>query len=257
MQAIMLAAGKGSRLEKYTADNTKCMLEVEGIRLIDRVIRSLSEANIHKLILVLGYKKENVKEYLKQRYENFEIVYVDNDNFDTTNNIYSLYLAKDFLLEEDTILLESDLIYESSLIKSLCEFNDENAAVVSKYAFWMDGTVVTIDSENTILNFISKSEYDLNEIENYYKTVNIYKLNKSFSKNCFIPYLEAYMKKYGNNNYYEMVFKTILADMKRRLEGFKTEMEIMKAFPIPNDTWYEIDTEEDLKNAIRLIHKND
>jgi choline kinase len=115
MQAIMLAAGKGSRLGKYTKNNTKCMLDVHGETLLERAIDALLEAGIKDFILVLGYKKDNVKKFIKEKEldKKINITYVDNDMYDTTNNIYSLYLAKDYLIQDDTILLESDLIYDS------------------------------------------------------------------------------------------------------------------------------------------------
>ena len=118
MQAIMLAAGKGSRLGRYTKNNTKCMLNVHGKNLLERAIDALLEANIKDFILVLGYKGDNVKRYIEENEldKKINIKYVYNDIYDITNNIYSLYLAKDYLAKDDTILLESDLIYDTSII---------------------------------------------------------------------------------------------------------------------------------------------
>ncbi len=246
MQAIMLAAGKGSRLGKYTKNNTKCMLEVNNIKLIDRAISALQMANIKKLILVLGYKKENVKEYLQNRYKDMEIIFVDNDIYDQTNNIYSLYLAKDYFVQDDTILLESDLIYENDLIKKLCEFQTKNAAVVAKYDDWMDGTVITKDAQNNILKLILKNEYDWSKINEYYKTVNIYKFSKDFIQKIFLPAMVTFMFKLGGgyNNYYEIVLKNILNE--------NVDMEF-KAYTLETEKWYEIDNEEDLNNASRIF----
>ena len=199
MQALMLAAGKGSRLGRYTKDNTKCMLEVNGKTLLERCIDALKEANINKLVLVLGYKKDNVINYIKDKGldKKIEIEYVFNEDYDITNNIYSLFLAKDIFKREDTILLESDLIYEPSIIKELIESKYDNAAVLAKYEQWMDGTVVTLDSEKNILEFIEKQDFDYDKINKYYKTVNIYKFSKEYIEKYYIPFLEAYVKAYG------------------------------------------------------------
>lgn len=249
MQALMLAAGKGSRLGRYTKDNTKCMLEVNGKTLLERCIDALKEANINKLVLVLGYKKENVINYIKDKGldKKIEIEYVFNEDYDITNNIYSLFLAKDIFKREDTILLESDLIYEPSIIKELIESKYDNAAVLAKYEQWMDGTVVTLDSEKNILEFIEKQDFDYDKINKYYKTVNIYKFSKEYIEKYYIPFLEAYVKAYGNNCYYELVLKVISGINKSLLKGYV----------IKNKKWYEIDDCQDLDISELLFSKEE
>lgn len=249
MQALMLAAGKGSRLGRYTKDNTKCMLEVNGKTLLERCIDALKEANINKLVLVLGYKKENVINYIKEKGldKKIKIEYVFNEDYDITNNIYSLFLAKDIFKREDTILLESDLIYEPSIIKELIESKYDNAAVLAKYEQWMDGTVVTLDSEKNILEFIEKQDFDYDKINKYYKTVNIYKFSKEYIEKYYIPFLEAYVKAYGNNCYYELVLKVISGINKSLLKGYV----------IKNKKWYEIDDCQDLDISELLFSKEE
>lgn len=94
MQAIILAAGMGKRLGNLTKDNTKCMVKVNGIPLIDRVLGQLSHFPLSKVILVIGYKGEKLKEYLGFDYQGLPIQYIENSIYDKTNNIYSLSLAK-------------------------------------------------------------------------------------------------------------------------------------------------------------------
>jgi histidinol-phosphate/aromatic aminotransferase/cobyric acid decarboxylase-like protein len=239
MQAIILAAGMGKRLGEYTHDNTKCMLEVNGIKLIDRALSTLHEINVSRVIIVVGYKGQNVKDYVGTDYQGKPIIYVDNPVYDKTNNIYSLFLASDYLREEDTILLESDLIYESAVVKRLLEDDFPNIALVDKYESWMDGTVVTIDEENRITSFIDKSRFKFEEIKNYYKTVNIYKFSKEFSTKYYVPFLAAYSTALGNNEYYEQVLRVILHLHEAPL----------KALPLSGETWYEIDDIQDLDIA--------
>ncbi len=238
MQAIMLAAGKGQRLGKYTKNNTKCMLEINGISLLERAINSLLEADIKHLILVVGYEMDTLKKYVKEKKldQKIKITYVDNYDYDTTNNIYSLYMAKDYFCKDDTILLESDLIYEQNIIKKLVNCSYENMAIVAKYEEWMDGTVVTIDENDNIIEFIEKTDFDYNNINKYYKTVNIYKFSKEYINKYYIPFLEAYIKAYGKNVYYELVLKVISSIPRSGL----------KAFKLDNEKWYEIDDCQDL-----------
>ena len=239
MQALMLAAGKGSRLGKYTKDNTKCMLPLNGKPLIIHALDILNGIGIKKLIMVVGYKKENVINFLGDRYKNVKIEYIENPDFDKTNNIYSLYLAKEKLIEDDTILLESDLIFEKVIIEKLIKDKRPNLAVVDKYQIWMDGTSVTLDKEDNIIGFFGKNDFRFQDVRDYYKTVNIYKFSKNFSKNIYIPFLEAYMKAMGVNEYYETVIKVISS-----LEGTG-----LKALRLNGEKWYEIDDAHDKANA--------
>lgn len=246
MQAIMLAAGMGSRLGKYTKNNTKCLLNVNGKTLLERAIDSLLEANVNKLILVLGYKKENVKKFIDEKKLNkkVNIEYVDNDIYDKTNNIYSLYLARKYLLQDDTILLESDLIYDHNIINDLVKSEYADCAVIAKYEQWMDGTMVTLQ-KNIVSSFVEKKDFDINNVDNYYKTVNIYKFSKVFSKRFYVPFLQTYIKTYGNNDYYELVLKVISGLKEANLYGF-----------VIDKKWYEIDDAQDYNIAKTIFSNN-
>ena len=244
MQAIILAAGMGRRLGEYTQDNTKCMLEVNGVKLLDRALEYLHNAKISRVVIVVGYKAQNVIDYAGYDYNGMKVEYVTNPIYDKTNNIYSLYLAKDYLKEDDTILLESDLIYDEAVITKLVNDPFPNLALVAKYETWMDGTMVRINEDNEILNFIPKAAFKYSDIDFYYKTVNIYKLSKEFSATKYIPFLEAYSKAVGNNEYYENVLRII---------SFLSSHDL-KALPLDEgEKWYEIDDKQDLDIAEALF----
>ncbi len=247
MQALMLAAGMGKRLGKYTGDNTKCMVEVAGKKLIDRAIESVIFAGIKKMIIVVGYKGQNLINYINENYSKHEIefVFIENADYAFTNNIYSFYLAKTFVENDDTILLESDLIYEKELIKNILQVPHKNVASIAKYKSWMDGTVVTCDDKGYITQFIDKADMDSNSFDKYYKTVNVYKLSKEFSKNIYIPFLQAYMHAYGLNSYYETTLKVVAHLAKTQLYGYE----------IGDMPWYEIDDSQDLDIANVLFSK--
>jgi len=245
MQAIILAAGMGNRLGKYTKNNTKCMLPINGKTLAERALEALNSAGIRKCIFVVGYKKENVIAFLGNKYKNVEIIYVSNDIYDKTNNIYSLYLAKDYLLQDDTLLLESDLIFEDRLISDMLANSEPSIAAVARFESWMDGTVVKITENKEIAAFIPKKLFTFNEKDTYYKTVNIYKFSRNFSQNTYVPFLEAYSRTMGNNEYYEQVLRVIATLDKSEL----------KAFVLTGQKWYEIDDLQD-KNIAETIFSN-
>jgi histidinol-phosphate/aromatic aminotransferase/cobyric acid decarboxylase-like protein/choline kinase len=239
MQAIILAAGMGKRLGDLTRDNTKCMVRVNGQTLIERAIEQLISLKINHIILVIGYKGENLKNHLISKNYNIQLDFIENEIYDKTNNIYSLALAKKKLQEDDTILIESDLIFEETLLSQLINNTFPNLALVAKYEPWMDGTMVSIDHENNITGLISKKLFQYTDVHNYYKTINIYKFSKKFSEDYYVPFLEAYSKAMGNNDYYEQVLKVITILDKVNL----------KALPVVNEKWYEIDDVQDLDIA--------
>lgn len=244
MQAVMLAAGMGKRLGKYTKGNTKCMLSIHDKTLIERAIEALYQAGVTNFTIVVGYKGNNLKKFLIEECDNpivkkMNLNFIENDVYDKTNNIYSLYLAKDILMEDDTILLESDLIYDYDLIKRLVGSKDANLVSVAKYEHWMDGTVIKIGEKGNITEFIEKKDFSFDEIDKYYKTVNVYKFSKDFSKKQFIPFLKAYIGAYGENEYYELVLK-IIAHLSRSE---------LKSLDVSDLSWYEIDDAQDLNIA--------
>ena len=209
MQAVILAAGMGKRLGDLTQNNTKCMVRVDGIMLIDRVLKQLSSLTLNGVILVIGYKGAQLKEHIGDVFNGMPIEYVENPIYDKTNNIYSLSLVKDELRRDDTLLLESDLIFDDTLLHLLMDSAYPNAALVYKYETWMDGTMVRLDEEHNIVNFIPKKDFSYEDVCSYYKTVNVYKFSKDFLSTQYVPFLEAYTKALGNNEYYEQVLRVI------------------------------------------------
>lgn len=244
MQAIILAAGMGRRLGELTRENTKCMVSVNGVRLIDRLLGQLSALGLRRIVIVVGYKGRELREYIGQRYDGrLTIEYAENPVYDKTNNIYSLSLVKDKLQEDDTLLIESDLILSDRLFSMLLDNPAPNLALVAKYESWMDGTMVRLSDDNDIVNFISKDAFDYSDADDYYKTVNIYKLSRQFSQQKYVPFLDAYTKAVGNNEYYENVLRIISM----------LNSHDMKALPIGNEKWYEIDDKQDLDIAEALF----
>ena len=240
MQAIILAAGMGRRLGELTKENTKCMVPVNGVRLIDRLLGQLSLLSLNRVIIVVGYQGQKLMDYLGHRYDDkLKIEFAENPIYDKTNNIYSLSIVKDKLQEDDTLLIESDLIFSDRLFPMLLDNPYPNLALVAKYESWMDGTMVRLDEDQHIVNFISKKAFDYADVDSYYKTVNIYKLSREFLQHKYVPFLDAYTKAVGNNEYYENVLRII-----SMLDSHN-----MKALPIGHEKWYEIDDKQDLDIA--------
>lgn len=246
MQAVILAAGMGKRLKELTQNNTKCMVKVNGQTLIERMLSQLDSKDFSRIVIVVGYEGQKLMDYISTLNVKKPILYVENPIYNKTNNIYSLSLAKNYLCEEDTMLFESDLIFEDSVIDALLEDPRETLALVDKYESWMDGTCVKIADDDSIEAFIPGKKFKFDEITSYYKTVNIYKFSKHFSQTHYVPFLDAYTKALGNNEYYEQVLRviTMLDDPE------------IKAKKLNGQIWYEIDDIQDLDIATSMFTPN-
>ncbi len=239
MQAIILAAGMGKRLKELTRSNTKCMVKVNGVTLIDRMLHQLERYRLSRIVIVVGYKAQKLMSHIESLDISTPVVFVNNPIYDVTNNIYSLALAKDWLVKEDTLLFESDLIFEDSVLEMLVSDPRESLALVDKYESWMDGTCVKLSDDDSISAFVPGKRLDFCETNEYYKTVNIYKFSRHFSETHYVPFLVAYQSALGKNEYYEQVLRviTMLDDSE------------LKAKRLSGQRWYEIDDIQDLDIA--------
>lgn len=246
MQAIILAAGMGRRLKELTQNNTKCMVKVNGVTLIERLLSQLEKYELSRIVIVVGYEGQKLVDYIATLGIKTPIQYVENPIYNKTNNIYSLALAKDYLCEQDTLLFESDLIFEDAVIDAIVNDPRPSLALVDKYESWMDGTCVTINEQDEITSFVPGKHFDFKRIDEYYKTVNIYKFDKDFSRTHYVPFLDAYSKAMGNNEYYEQVLRiiTMLDDPE------------IKAKRLSGEKWYEIDDIQDLDIATSMFSPN-
>ena len=243
MQAIILAAGMGKRLKELTQDRTKCMVQVNGVALIDRMLHQIESRHLSRIVIVVGYEGEKLMKYIDTLGIRTPIVYVQNPIYDKTNNIYSLALAKDYLCQDDTLLFESDLIFEDAVIDQLLDDPRETLALVDKYEVWMDGTCVKLGPDDSIASFVPSKNFRFEEAHEYYKTVNIYKFGRHFSRTHYVPFLEAYSKALGNNEYYEQVLRVI---------AMLDDPEI-RAKRLSGQLWYEIDDIQDLDIASSMF----
>ena len=247
MQAIILAAGMGKRLKQLTKSNTKCMVDVNGIKLIQRMLYQLDELNLSRIIIVVGYKAENLCDFISTLNVTTELIIIHNPKFSKTNNIYSLSLAQDYLVSDDTILLESDLILDDIILQRVVSDPRSSLAVVDKYESWMDGTCLDIDDSDNIVAFIPSSQFDFRKKDVVFKTVNVYKFSKKFSNDCYVPFLNAYLKVLGQNEYYEQVLRVI------SLAGNHD----LKAMRLNGECWYEIDDLQDLDIASSIFSRDE
>ena len=239
MQGLILAAGLGSRLKKLTKNQTKGMVEINGISMMERMLRQLEQLDLNRIVIVTGYAADKLRYYIETLAIKTPILYIHNDIYDQTNNIYSVALAEQVMSEDDTLMLESDLIFEQGVLEEIVQDERPNLILVDKYQRWMDGTCVQLNAMDQIINFIPGAKFSYAEADNYFKTVNIYKLSKEFVIKYYFPFLKAYMTASGVNQYYETVFETICSLDKKAILAKRLE----------RGKWYEVDDIQDLDIA--------
>jgi choline kinase len=236
--ALLLAAGTGSRLQPLTLDAPKCLTEVGGKTILGRLLDNLRAQQIERLVVVTGHLEHCIREYLDEYATDIKVEYVFNRLYKTTNNIYSLWLAKE-LIEEQFILLESDLVFEESMLSDLM-IPDKIA--VSRILPWMNGTTVKIDSKSIVSKIhVKKKVEDVDQ----YKTVNICSLS-SHSWNNVVSYLKDYIENGDVNEYYESAFSKMVADGVLKFG----------ATIFDENRWYEIDNIDDLANAEMMFPRD-
>lgn len=230
--ALLLAAGMGSRLSPLTDSAAKCMVGISGIPILERLIRTLGNHDFTRLVVVVGHQSDSIQDYLGDRSGDIDISYVVSPLYRTTNNIYSLWLAR-AVIDEPVLLIESDLVFAESL---LVEMLQPDRAAISRQLPWMNGTTVTLNGKTDIKAFC------LGEMTRpdatHYKTVNMY----SFSRRSWrgiCARLEKYVDSERTGDYYESVLAEMVADGSLALA------------PVIFDanSWYEIDTLADLAAA--------
>lgn len=239
MQSIILAAGLGSRLGELTKECTKCMVKINGITLIERMLRQLDRYGMDRIIIVTGYKGDILKDYVQNLRINTPVVFVDNSDYRHTNNIYSLWLTREFLEEMDSLVLESDMIFEDRVIEKMLAIDNGCGTFVARPRAWMDGSIVKLDKDNNIVYFVDDEEVKRIDPSYYHKIVSIYKFKKRYVSEKYMTYLNEYVKKNKDNNLYESLLKVIDLDVEKKIPA-----EILD-----EEQWYEINDIQDMDIA--------
>jgi len=229
--ALLLAAGMGSRLAPLTDSTAKCLVGLSGVPILERLIRTLSGYGFTRLVVVVGHESEAIQDYLGDRSGDIEISYITSTCYRTTNNIYSLWLARK-VIDEPFLLIESDLVFQESLLEGMLK---ADRVAISRQLPWMNGTTVTL-GRNGIAAFCLGEMSRLDAT--HYKTVNIYSFSRATWR-AICTRLDGYIAAERTGDYYESVFAEMVADGSMKLAPVLFDA----------DSWYEIDTLADLAAA--------
>lgn len=247
MQAVILAAGMGKRLKEHTKNQTKCMVQVGGMTLIERSLRILDQEGLSRIVLVTGYQADGLVEHVKSLGVQTPIVFVHNAEYETTSNLYSLLLAKEYLVQEDTLVIESDVIFEKALADRMLASEQPCLTFVSKPEPWMDGSLVTLDENGYIKKFINAENFRFEEKNQYYKTVSMYRLSGKYLRKTYLPFLEAYVRVWGKDTHYESALRVV---------AFQDKPTIA-TIVLQGEKWYEINDIQDMDIAESIFAEGD
>ncbi len=238
--ALLLAAGTGSRLFPLTQNAPKCLTLVNDKSILQRLITNLKNQGFKKLVIVTGHQKECIMDYLGNKSGDISIEYIHSPLYKTTNNIYSLWMARN-IINEPFVLFESDLVMNSALLDDMVY--PDRMAIADMHP-WLNGTTVSINSNKMVTKFqkgTTDSYFDIR-----YKTVNIYSFSLS-TWHAIIKQLNKHIDAGDVNCYYETVFAEMTTNKSLAL----------KSVPFNHEPWYEIDTIQDLAKAELLFPKQE
>jgi choline kinase len=234
--ALLLAAGTGSRLYPLTENAPKCLIIVNGMSILERLLSNLNRHGFKRLVVVTGHLQHHIRRFLGDRVGNIKIDYIFSPLYKETNNIYSLWMARK-VIQGPFLLLESDLVFDESLLDSML-YPDRIA--VAKMQSWMNGTSVTLNKSQQVKAFYPNNADSFGDIK--YKTVNIYSISLN-SWREIVKRLDKRISEGKVNGYYETIFAEMTADGSLSFESVSFD----------DNPWYEIDTHEDLAIANKLF----
>jgi len=230
--ALLLAAGTGIRLQPLTLTVPKCLTEVGGVPILERLVNNLKAQGFERLIVVIGHLGDHIQEFLQQHSDDMRIDYIINPDYRTSNNIYSLWLAR-HQIREPFLLVESDLVFETRMLDDMLQ---PDKMAISKILPWMKGTTVELGFERRVTAF--HRDGDRCDDARQYKTVNLYSLSLN-SWNKIEKRLHRYVSEGRLSEYYEVVFGEMIADGTLSFDAVFFDAK----------RWYEIDTMADLRAA--------
>ncbi len=242
MKGLILSAGIGTRLHPLTRTQPKCLVHVAGRPMMEYQLDSLRRAGVESCTIVVGYMAEAVTGYFGSDYRGIALSYVKNTAYATTNNLYSLWLAR-AEFDDDILLLESDLVFDDSLVSELVQMDEQDVAVVDRFQQSMDGTVILANGSIATSMVLKADQGPRFDYGPALKTVNIYRLSRESMMGAILPKMEEFLQDGRADQYYEAVFANLIAAGQMNMAVMNTG----------DKKWAEIDTMGDLSDAEKLF----
>ena len=239
MKAIILAAGIGSRIKPFTDNCPKCLLKVGDDTILKMMISHIQDCGINEIVFVVGYLKEQIKNYVKLKFPDLNAIFVTNHKYAETNTGYSLMLVKDFIQDSGFIKFDADVVFDKKILKKLIECEHENCLCIDKNInIDAEEIKVIIDNQNRIL----KANKTVTQKDAVGESIGIEKISKETAKLLFKE-LELMMQdKKNNQEYYEGAYERLI---EKNVPFYALDITGLK--------WVEIDTREDFDLGIEIF----
>ena len=233
MKAIILAAGLGSRLRPITDDVPKCMVPVNGIRIIDKQIDNLLRSGVDDIYVVSGYKANVLGMHLKEVYPSVKII--ANSRYAETNNMYSLFLARDYVCGQEFLLMNSDVYFDQNIISGMLEGDGVSKIACDRSQFLEESMKITVD--NGKINHISKK---ISEEDHFAVSIDVYRISAKDSRTLFTEVEDTILNRKDENSWTEVALDKVFD---------KTDFTPY----IITGRWFEIDNHDDLAKAEEIF----
>ncbi|WP_027532945.1 phosphocholine cytidylyltransferase family protein [Bradyrhizobium sp. WSM3983] len=243
--AVILAAGSGSRLRPLTDLRPKPLVEVNGTPILHNALRHLDAVGVEDVTIVVGYRKDAIQYACGARFGRLDIDYVESSVFDRTGSAYSLWLARDALLRGDSYLLEGDVFFEENALHYLNRHAPCDVAAVAPFESTMQGSAVLLTESGYISHFRMKQS-GADSSDSYpmlFKTLNLLRLSASTLRMTIVPALNDLVGSGATQAYTEELLAYLVE--RRGLQLAATRCDDLR--------WCEIDNAEDLRTANRLF----
>ena len=238
MKALILAAGYGKRLRPITDNIPKSMVEVNGTPLLVNHLNNLTALGITDIGIVVGHMADYIRGTIGDGFNGAKITYYENPRYLETNNVVSLYSAREFC-DDEMLLLECDIYHHKEMIEQLINGAGECSILVSPFnPQTMDGSVVRVVNDKVTELILGKWQGDNFDYSDTRKTVNMYKFSKGFASK-YMPLISWYVENMGENSYYEKILGQLI---------YLRESDI-RVVEVPESMWCEVDDADDLDRA--------
>lgn len=239
MKCVILAAGMAMRLRPLTTETPKCLLKVGGRSLLERSMDALIDCGCRDFVIVTGFKREKIEAFIRTRYgSTVNVAFIHNELYETTNNIYSLWLAIDGVGEEPILLLDSDLLYDSGIVKEMLDCREENALALIRHDLSEEEMKVVVDEAMRITEINKTCDPKSAAGE----SLGIEKMGKPYVTALHAELGDMMQEESLRNVFYEKAFERLIA------KGHSFTIK-----DVTNFRSMELDTVDDFKTAEKLF----
>ena len=235
MKAIILAAGMASRLRPLTLTTPKSLLKVGERSLLQRSMDALIANGVREFCIVTGYLHEMIEDFVKEQYaDSIKVTFVYNKVYETTNNIYSLWLARPFAEGEEVLLLDSDLLYDPQIVTRVLAADAPNVLTLIRHELGEEEMKVVTDAQGSIRE-ISKT---CNPADAAGESLGIEKMGREYTRALYRELEPMMNREHLENVFYERAFERLIP------QGHTYQvLDVTELFSC------ELDTIEDFENA--------